>query len=139
MSLALTKVGPPFLTGWVVFYTRRLYQRIEDCFNRPIAGEASARIQVCVRERKGRGDGAPLEMTGEKRDLLNLGSYNYLGFGGVDERCTPAVLTLTPTLTLTLTLPLTLTLTLTRCTPDVEAALHEHGVTAGSSRPNPNP
>ena len=117
-------MGPPFLTGWVVFYTRRLYQRIEDCWNRPIAGEASARIQaraaanpipnpnpnpnhdrnpnpnpdpsptpspspiqICVRERKGRGDGAPLEMTGEKRDLLNLGSYNYLGFGGVDERC----------------------------------------------------
>ena len=40
------KVGPPFLTGWVVFYTRRLYQRIEDCWNRPIAGEASARIQA---------------------------------------------------------------------------------------------
>ena len=48
LSLALTKVGPPFLTGWVVFYTRRLYQRIEDCWNRPIAGEASARIQVTL-------------------------------------------------------------------------------------------
>ena len=88
---AVPKAGPPFLTGWVVFYTRRLYQRIEDCWNRPIAGEASARIQMCVRERVGRGDGAPLVMTGEKQDLLNLGSYNYLGFGGIDERCTPAV------------------------------------------------
>ena len=103
---AVPKVGPPFLTGWVVFYTRRLYQRIEDCWNRPIAGEASARIQMCVRERVGRGDGAPLVMTGEKQDLLNLGSYNYLGFGGIDERCTPAV----------------------------EDALRDHGVTACSSR-----
>ena len=103
---AVPKAGPPFLTGWVVFYTRRLYQRIEDCWNRPIAGEASARIQMCVRERVGRGDGAPLVMTGEKQDLLNLGSYNYLGFGGIDERCTPAV----------------------------EDALRDHGVTACSSR-----
>ena len=103
---AAPKAGPPFLTGWVVFYTARLYNRIADCWNRPIAGEASARIDVCVRKRVGSGDAAPLEMTGEKQDCLNLGSYNYLGFGGIDERCTPAV----------------------------EEALHAHGVTACSSR-----
>eukprot|EP00966_Prymnesium_polylepis_P009086 209588-Prymnesium_polylepis.1 len=86
------KAGPPIFTGWVVFYTRRLYRRIEDCWNRPIAGEASSSIDVCVRERKGAGDGAPLEMTGKTVRCLNLGSYNYLGFGGWDPVCTPEVI-----------------------------------------------
>ena len=26
----------PLLSGWVDFYTRRLYRRIEDVFNRPV-------------------------------------------------------------------------------------------------------
>ena len=86
------KAGPPIFTGWVVFYTRRLYRRIEDCWNRPICGEASSSIDVCVRARKGAGDGAPLEMTGEKLHCLNLGSYNYLGFGGFAPICTKEVI-----------------------------------------------
>ena len=100
------KVGPPLLSGWVVFYTRRLYSRIEDAWNRPIAGEASNYIDVCVRARKGLGDGAPLVMTGETKRCLNLGSYNYLGFGGWEPLCTPAVID----------------------------AVHAHGVSACSSR-----
>ena len=42
--------------------------------------------------KKGRGDGSPHELTGETKNCLNLGSYNYLGFGGVDPICTPAVI-----------------------------------------------
>lgn len=86
------KAGPPIFTGWVVFYTRRLYRRIEDCWNRPICGEASSSIDVCVRQRKGVGDSAPLEMTGKTVRCLNLGSYNYLGFGGFDPVCTKDVI-----------------------------------------------
>ena len=86
------RVGPNIMTGWVVFYTRRMYSRIEDCWNRPIAGEASSSIDVCLRRRDGYGDGAPLKMTGETRRCLNLGSYNYLGFGGVEPHVTPAVI-----------------------------------------------
>ena len=100
------RVGPNIWTGWVVFYTRRLYCRIEDCWNRPITGEASSSIQLCVRTRVGRGDAAPLRMTGQTQRCLNLGSYNYLGFGGVE----PCV------------------------TPSVVAALREHGACACSSR-----
>ena len=87
-----SKYGPPFNSGWVIFYKRRLYSRIEDCWNRPIAGEAATSIDVCLRERDGRGDAAPLVRTGKTRHCLNLGSYNYLGFGGVDPICTPAVI-----------------------------------------------
>ena len=51
-------------------------------------------------------DAADLVQTGEKRRCLNLGSYNYLGFGGVEAHCTPAV----------------------------EAALDAHGAGVGASR-----
>ena len=87
-----TKAGPPFLSGWTIFYTRRLYKRIQDCWNRPIAGEAATWLDVVIRRKKCSGDAADLVPTGEKRRCLNLGSYNYLGFGGLDETCTPAVI-----------------------------------------------
>ena len=99
------KCGPPFNTGWVIFYTRRLYKRIEDCWNRPIAGQASNKIEVLLRK-KGACDASPHLLTGEKKLCTNLGSYNYLGFGGWDPICTPAVI----------------------------KALREHGVSACSSR-----
>ena len=99
------KHGPPFNTGWTIFYTRRLYKRIEDCWNRPIAGQAATFIDVLLRKRGARRR-APHELTGETKNCLNLGSYNYLGFGGYDPICTKAVI----------------------------RTLREHGVTACSSR-----
>ena len=33
----------------------------------------------------------PLKMTDKQVRCINLASYNYLGFGGVDEYCTPRV------------------------------------------------
>jgi len=85
------RVGPPIWTGWQIFYTKRLYQRIVDCWNRPIAGQASSSIDVCDRQRVGTGDAAALEMKGTTTRCLNLGSYNYLGFGGWEEHVSPAV------------------------------------------------
>jgi len=85
------RVGPPIWTGWQIFYTKRLYQRIVDCWNRPIAGMASSSIDVCDRQRIGTGDAAPLELTGTTKRCLNLGSYNYLGFGGWEKHVSPAV------------------------------------------------
>jgi len=34
----------------------------------------------------------PLQLTGEVKRCLNLGSYNYLGFAAADDFCTPRVL-----------------------------------------------
>lgn len=39
----------PLLKSWENFYTRRLYHRIQDCFNRPIASNPGATIQVLER------------------------------------------------------------------------------------------
>jgi len=99
----------PLLKSWENFYTRRLYHRIQDCFNRPIASRPSAVISVLERvsfdgnktmsvlgplsnleDDDGGGGGALSYRSGEHyrettdgrvvRRCLNLGSYNYLGF-----------------------------------------------------------
>mmetsp|Transcript_21706 Transcript_21706/g.48035 ORF Transcript_21706/g.48035 Transcript_21706/m.48035 type:complete len:658 (-) Transcript_21706:2725-4698(-) len=39
----------PLLSSWENFYTRRLYHRIQDCFNRPVASNPGANIRVLER------------------------------------------------------------------------------------------
>jgi len=94
----------PLLKSWENFYTRRLYHRIQDCFNRPIASNPGANILVL--ERVSRDGNKTMELLGPLEQLetlqqqelykncayiqscdnrvvrqcLNLGSYNYLGF-----------------------------------------------------------
>jgi len=95
----------PLLKSWENFYTRRLYHRIQDCFNRPIASNPGATIQVLERvsddgnktmellgtlanldddrqrEIYSRGEHFVTASNGRvARDCINLGSYNYLGF-----------------------------------------------------------
>ena len=96
----------PLLKSWENFYTRRLYHRIQDCFNRPIASNPGAIIHVLERvssdgnktmdllgtldeldndEQRRKYTEAPhFKLISENRvvrECLNLGSYNYLGFG----------------------------------------------------------
>lgn len=95
----------PLLKSWENFYTRRLYHRIQDCFNRPIASRPSAIISVLERvsfdgnktmsilgklsnlqsnkRQLSYENGAHYDETSDGRVIrkcLNLGSYNYLGF-----------------------------------------------------------
>jgi len=70
------------------FYTRRLYHRIQDCWNRPITSEPGSVIDVVVRKSA---DGnktlrwstneSSSNVEVETKRCINLGSYNYLGFG----------------------------------------------------------
>ncbi|KAF4669203.1 serine palmitoyltransferase, long chain base subunit [Perkinsus olseni] len=77
---------------WKEFYTQHMYRRIEDCWNRPICSAPGSTIDILVRSRhdhmaKRFGKFQP---TGEvQKGCINLASYNYLGFGGTDEYCTP--------------------------------------------------
>ncbi len=95
----------PLLKSWENFYTRRLYHRIQDCFNRPIASRPSAIISVL--ERVSFDGNKTMSVLGTLSNLddekialsyrmgkhydetsdgrvvrrcLNIGSYNYLGF-----------------------------------------------------------
>lgn len=95
----------PLLKSWENFYTRRLYHRIQDCFNRPVASNPGAHIQML--ERISHDGNKTMQVLGTLSDMdddvaakeysegpyyhalndgrvtrscLNLGSYNYLGF-----------------------------------------------------------
>lgn len=100
-------VFAPLVKSWEHFFTRRLYHRIQDCWNRPICSNPGARIEVMERvssdgqksmklvgpidsitdekTRREYTDGefyAEAHTTGAvARKCVNLGSYNYLGFG----------------------------------------------------------
>ncbi|KAJ1494808.1 pyridoxal phosphate-dependent transferase [Baffinella frigidus] len=65
------------------FYTRRLYYRIQDCFNRPISSAPGAWIDVMEREFSAP-DQSAMRPTGDVITALNLSSYNYLGFAESD-------------------------------------------------------
>jgi serine palmitoyltransferase len=75
------------------FFVRRLFARIRDCWDRPIASKPGSHIVV-----QERGplpplmDNKALLRTGEERRCLNLGSYNYLGFADGHEWTTQHVL-----------------------------------------------
>ncbi|XP_078441138.1 long chain base biosynthesis protein 2d [Wolffia australiana] len=77
----------PICLGLEDFYTRRLYLRIQDCFNRPISSSPDAWFDVV--ERHSNDNNKTLHRTGNTSKCLNLGSYNYLGFAASDEFCTP--------------------------------------------------
>ncbi|CAB4275509.1 unnamed protein product [Prunus armeniaca] len=77
----------PICLGLEDFYIRRLYLRIQDCFNRPIASAPDAWFDVV--ERFSNDYNKTLKLTTKTSRCLNLGSYNYLGFAASDEYCTP--------------------------------------------------
>lgn len=75
----------PIISGWVplynsfeAFYTRNLYRRIRDCWNRPIGSVPAAYVDLLDRETPDQG--WTFNFTGKKTKCLNMGSYNYLGF-----------------------------------------------------------
>lgn len=68
----------PLYQSYESFYTRNVYYRIRDCFNRPICGVPGATIDLL--ERKTNDYNWSFYYTGEKRTVLNMGSYNYLGY-----------------------------------------------------------
>lgn len=94
----------PLLKSFENFYTKRLYHRIQDCFNRPLASYPGSNVNVLERissdgnktmQVLGKLENLTEEethvytgskhyatVTGDRvtRKCLNLGSYNYLGF-----------------------------------------------------------
>lgn len=76
---AVTRKGyAPLFKSWESFFTRRLYHRLQDCWNRPLASAPRAHFDVM--ERVSHDGNCTLETSGKTISCLNLGSYNYLGF-----------------------------------------------------------
>lgn len=67
----------PLYTDFESFYTRRLYGRICDCWNRPITKVPGKRLQIL--ERLWNKDKTDYKLSGNVIEAMNIGSYNYLG------------------------------------------------------------
>ncbi|XP_046337562.2 serine palmitoyltransferase 2-like isoform X1 [Haliotis rufescens] len=79
----------PLYASWESFYTRNLYRRVRDCWNRPICSVAGAHMDTL--ERVTPDHGWNFELTGKKKTVMNFGSYNYLGFAENTGPCAEAV------------------------------------------------
>ncbi|XP_068730448.1 serine palmitoyltransferase 2-like [Montipora capricornis] len=78
----------PLYSDFESFYTRNMYTRVRDCFNRPICSVPGAEIELLDRE------SCDYNWTfrhpGTKTKALNLASYNYLGFAENSGPCAKA-------------------------------------------------
>ncbi|KAF6133110.1 serine palmitoyltransferase long chain base subunit 2 [Phyllostomus discolor] len=71
------------------FYTRNLYMRIRDNWNRPICSVPGARVDIM--ERESRDYNWSFRYTGNTiKGVINMGSYNYLGFARNTGSCQEA-------------------------------------------------
>ncbi|XP_022432143.1 serine palmitoyltransferase 2 isoform X3 [Delphinapterus leucas] len=71
------------------FYTRNLYMRIRDNWNRPICSVPGARVDIM--ERQSHDYNWSFKYTGNViKDVINMGSYNYLGFARNTGPCQEA-------------------------------------------------
>ncbi|KAH8233910.1 hypothetical protein KR032_003251 [Drosophila birchii] len=67
------------------FYSRYVYRRIKDCWNRPICSVPGD--ELTLKDRVSDDYGWSFKFTGTETRCLNLGSYNYLGFAAATGRC----------------------------------------------------
>ncbi|KAJ3167125.1 serine palmitoyltransferase component [Geranomyces variabilis] len=79
----------PLSSGFDTFYHRRLYMRIRDVFNRPITGVPGRTVHLLDRESKD--FNKTYQFSGKTTEVLNLSSYNYLGFAQSHGPCADAV------------------------------------------------
>ncbi|KAG0164630.1 serine palmitoyltransferase component [Apophysomyces sp. BC1034] len=79
----------PLVSDFDSFYTRRMYMRIRDCWNRPITGVPTRKTSVLERETKD--FNRTFRLTGKVQETMNFASYNYLGFAQASGPCAEAV------------------------------------------------
>ncbi|XP_076834414.1 serine palmitoyltransferase 2 isoform X2 [Brachyhypopomus gauderio] len=80
----------PLYQDFENFYNRNLYMRIRDNWNRPICSVPGAKMDLV--ERVSHDYNWTFSHTGRAvKDVINMGSYNYLGFAENTGPCTDAV------------------------------------------------
>ncbi|KAJ2359017.1 serine palmitoyltransferase component [Coemansia erecta] len=94
----------PMVSDFESLWSRHVYARLRDCFNRPIGSVAGGHVNLI--DRVTRDYNRSFQFTGKLQNVLNLASYNYLGFAQSEGPCADKV----------------------------EEAMREHGITQGSSR-----
>lgn len=93
-SSAETTTVNSSVSGFISFYTQWFYNPMSDCWNRPVLGPASKTINVrprtWVRDEHGN-DLLVVNSRAVPQHCINMGSYNYLGYGGPCPSVTPYV------------------------------------------------
>ncbi|KAI8370979.1 pyridoxal phosphate-dependent transferase [Blakeslea trispora] len=79
----------PLVSDFDSFYTRRMYIRIRDCWNRPTTGVPSRTVTILERESKD--FNLTFKLTGKTKEVINFSSYNYLGFAQNEGICADQV------------------------------------------------
>uniref|UniRef100_A0A3P8WRZ9 serine C-palmitoyltransferase n=1 Tax=Cynoglossus semilaevis TaxID=244447 RepID=A0A3P8WRZ9_CYNSE len=84
----------PLYQDFENFYTRNLYMRIRDNWNRPVCGVPGAKMDLA--ERVSYDYNWTFKHTGKVvKDVINMGSYNYLGFAENVGACADAAVDVT--------------------------------------------
>ncbi|PVV01624.1 hypothetical protein BB560_003949 [Smittium megazygosporum] len=79
----------PIISDFESLWNRRLYTRISDVLNVPITGVAGGYVNLL--ERVSNDHNRTFRFTGRKTQMLNLASYNYLGFAQSTGYCADQV------------------------------------------------
>ncbi|RCH97375.1 serine palmitoyltransferase component [Rhizopus azygosporus] len=87
--LRATEGYAPLVSDFDSFYTRRMYMRIRDCWNRPMTGVPGRKIKILERESKDFNQ--TFSLTGRTIEATNFSSYNYLGFAQNEGYCADQV------------------------------------------------
>ena len=83
-----TKEFPNLYQSYEAFFTRNIYARVRDCFNKPICGVPGGKVDLLVREPRDKLYQIKYDYPGTvTKQTGNLASYNYLGFANVDGVC----------------------------------------------------
>ncbi|KAI6186643.1 Serine palmitoyltransferase 2 [Aphelenchoides besseyi] len=69
---------PPLYSSFESVYARNCYNRVRDVFERPISSVPGAKVKLL--DRKTDDYGWTFRFTGTESEVINVGSYNYLGF-----------------------------------------------------------
>ena len=79
----------PLYEPFESFYHHNAYRRIRDCWNRPVASSAGSELELV--ERVSNDYNWSFKMTSGRQRVINMGSYNYLGFCSPVGPCSDAV------------------------------------------------
>ncbi|KFM79837.1 Serine palmitoyltransferase 2, partial [Stegodyphus mimosarum] len=79
----------PLYQSFESFYTRNIYRRIRDCWNMPICSVPGAVMKM--KERVSHDYNWTFELKDSSYDVINMGSYNYLGFAENKGKCVESV------------------------------------------------
>lgn len=80
----------PLVSDFNYFYMRHMYGIVRDCWDRPIGSRPGATFEYL--ERYGVNKNEYFVLTGERKEVLNLSSYNYLGFAEHNDECVSKVI-----------------------------------------------